>query len=538
MIDRNRVVLDIEKLTIAYGDNTVVRDVDLTVRAGEIYGLIGESGSGKSSIAMACLRLLDSSAAVSAERLAVDGDDVRSFGAREMTRLRGRRMAMVFQDAMGALDPTMRVGRQIEEVVRRHRGLSRRDSRQEAIALLGRVGVPNAPERVDQFPHQLSGGLRQRAAIALALAGEPDLIFADEPTTALDVTVQAGILELFRRIRDELGVAIVLISHDMGVIAQTADRVGVMLRGELVEHGSAAEVLLRPQHEYTRRLLAAAPTVDGDVVPTTTDSPVKLRVRDVSRVYKSGGRPVTALRGVSLDVHEGEVLGIVGESGSGKSTLAKLLVQLESPTTGTIALDGEDYSRMRGAALRRFRRRVQMVFQHPAGSLNPRLRVGRAVAEPLAVADVPADRLRERVAAAFREVGMAGFERRLPFELSGGQKQRVGVARSIAGSPEIILLDEPTSALDLSVQAQILSLLTQLRAAHGLTMIMISHNLAVVRAMSDRVAVMRAGEVVEIGTAHQIFTHPQHPYTRELLDAVPSPNPAVRSSREVMEHAA
>jgi len=529
MTRHGETVLDIRDLTISYGSaSPVVRGIDLTVRGGEIVGLIGESGSGKSSIAMSCLGLLGHTAKVSATRLEVCGQEVTGLSKRGFATIRGTRVAMVFQDAMGALDPTMKVGDQVAEVVRRHRGVGRVEASRLAVELLDRVGIPEAGQRARQYPHAFSGGLRQRAAIAIALAGDPDLLFADEPTTALDVTVQAGILDLFRSIRDEFGVGIVLISHDIGVIAQTADRVAVMLDGRIVEQGTAHQVLTSPASDYTSRLLDAAPTLHGATSDRQPGGRVLLSATSVTKTYRVGGQSFQALRGIDVDVHEGEVLGIVGESGSGKSTLAKLFVRLEQPTSGTLRYDGDDLSRLSGSGDRAFRRRVQMVFQHPSGSLDPRMRVRSSVREPLdADGALAGPSPVQRVLAALEEVGLSATQAdRLPHELSGGQKQRVGIARSIVGSAEFIVLDEPTSALDVSVQAQVLDLLSQLRAQHGLTLVLISHNLAVVREMSDRVAVMRSGEIVEIGTATQIFTDPQHEYTRQLLAAVPSPVPA------------
>ncbi|WP_072803399.1 dipeptide ABC transporter ATP-binding protein [Rhodococcoides yunnanense] len=528
-------VVDIRGLTIAYGDSSPsVKGVDLVVQPGEIVGLIGESGSGKSSVAMACLGLLDGSARVDGDRFSVCGTDMVTAGQSELVSLRGRRAAMVFQDAMGALDPCTRVGKQVAEVVKRHRGLGKRECADAVIDLFERVGIPQARTRVRQYPHQLSGGLRQRVAVALALAGEPELLLADEPTTALDVTVQAGILELFRSVRDEFGIAILLISHDIGVIAQTADRVAVMLDGAIVEQGDVEDVLLRPRTAYTRELLRAVPTIERTAAEdetSTAASPPQgepvFSVQNLSRSYGSGRETVNALSDISLDVHRGEVLGIVGESGSGKSTLAKILIQLETPTTGSVSFEDTGYAGMGRAKLKQFRSAVQMVFQHPTGSLNPRLRVDKSVSEPLMAtgAEVNATRVRQVLG----EVGLPqDCGDRLPHQFSGGQKQRIAIARAIVASPEVVLLDEPTSALDVTVQAQVLELLARIQRDRGLTYILISHNLAVVRAISDRVAVMKAGEIVELGTPAEVFDNPSHPYTKTLVAAVPSVDPRHR----------
>ncbi|MER6530560.1 ABC transporter ATP-binding protein [Streptomyces sp. NPDC001508] len=550
---RSETVLRFSDFSVRYGSAPAsVRGIDLTVRSGEIVGLIGESGSGKTSVAMACLGLLPKQARVSAERFEVCDTDLADADDKALTRLRGGEVAMVFQDAMGALDPSMRVGRQIGEVVARHRGLKGEERQQAVLELLRRVRVPGPERRARQYPHQLSGGLRQRMAMALALAGEPRLLLADEPTTALDVTVQAEILRLLRTIRDEFGVAILLISHDIGVIAQTADRVAVMRDGEIVETGTAEEVLVSPDSEYTKMLLGSVPTVGRRIRPEPADPPhgradpphdktdpphgkadpdgsVLFAVDGLSRSFRSGGHAVHALRDVSLRVGKGEVLGVVGESGSGKSTLAKMLVRLDRPTSGRLEMDGADYGKLRGKRLRAFRRAVQMVFQHPAGSLNPKLRVASSVREPLAAGGVSGDTARQRIDEVLAEVGLpAEAANRLPHEFSGGQKQRIAIARAIAARPEVVVLDEPTSALDVSVQAQVLDLLLRIQRAEALTYVFISHDLAVVQAVSDRVVVMFAGRVVEIAEAQTLFASPAHWYTRALLEAVPSPDPRAR----------
>ncbi|WP_345442812.1 ABC transporter ATP-binding protein [Actinoallomurus vinaceus] len=533
---RGEAVLRCRDFNVRYGSAPdSVRAVDLTVRAGEIVGLIGESGSGKTSVAMACLGLLPKQAHVSAETFEVCGTDLVAADGKALTRLRGSEVAMVFQDAMGALDPSMRVGRQIGEVVARHRGLKGKARQNAVLELLRRVRVPEPEHRARQYPHQLSGGLRQRVAMALALAGEPRLLLADEPTTALDVTVQAEILRLLRTVRDEFGVGILLISHDIGVIAQTADRVAVMRDGEIVESGAVEDVLLRPTSDYTGMLLGSVPKL-GDRAGrrpagggTDPAGAPLFAVDGLSRSFRARGRVVHAVRDVSLRVGRGEVLGVVGESGSGKSTLAKMLVALDQPSAGRLEMNGADYGRLRGKRLKAFRRAVQMVFQHPAGSLNPKLRVVTSVREPLAAGGVTGGEARRRIDEVLAEVGLppetAG---RLPHEFSGGQKQRIAIARAIAARPQVVVLDEPTSALDVSVQAQVLDLLLKVQQAEELTYVFISHDLAVVQAVSDRVMVMYAGRVVEIAEAEALFASPAHWYTRALLEAVPSPDPRDR----------
>lgn len=523
-----QTLLDISGLTISYGGGSAsVRDVSLRMESGEILGLIGESGSGKSSVAMACAGLLPRSARVEAERLALGGQDLLGLGTRGWRGIRGRLVGTIFQDAMGALDPSMRIGNQLAEVITRHRGLRGRARRTAVVELMDRVGIPEPERRARQYSFELSGGLRQRVAIALALAGDPELLLADEPTTALDVTVQAGILELFREVRDEFGVGVLLISHDMGVIAQTADRVGVMLDGEIVEQGPVDEILLHPRADYTQRLLAAMPRVERGLGPerATGRRPI-YTVQDVRKTFRSKGRSIAAVRGVSLEVREGEVLAIVGESGSGKSTLARMLAGLDSPTDGVVTFDGQAVERRRRSALSG---RLQMVFQHPLGSLNPKLRVGTSVGEPLG-RDARTALGRGRVAEALADVDLPdGAAGRLPHEFSGGQAQRIAMARALVNRPDVVILDEPTSALDVSVQAQILDLLADLKRERELTYVFISHDLAVVQKISDRVAVMYAGEVVELGDTDQVFNAPRHWYTRALLSAVPSPDPRQRS---------
>ncbi|WP_235735359.1 dipeptide ABC transporter ATP-binding protein [Nocardioides alcanivorans] len=521
-------VLDIRGLDISYGAGApTIRGVELSMAPGEILGLIGESGSGKSTVAMACMGLLPKTAQVRADQFTVCGQDVSALDRRGWRDLRGGHAGMIFQDAMGALDPSMRIGNQIAEVIGRHRGLRGKARARAVVDVLEKVGVPEPGKRARHYSFQLSGGLRQRVAIALALAGDPQLLLADEPTTALDVTVQAGILQLFRQVRDDFGVGILLISHDMGVIAQTADRVGVMLNGEIVEQGPVSEVLVRPQDDYTKRLLDAMPRLDGPGIPSEhEDETAVFEIQDLHKTFRVKGQTIAAVRGVSLDIRRGEVLSVVGESGSGKSTLARLVAGLETPTAGAVKLDGKKLARRGRTALSG---RLQMVFQHPLGSLNPRLRIGTSVREPLGSSLGKGEDVRARIAKALQEVDLpADAAGRFPHEMSGGQAQRVAIARSLIAGPEVVILDEPTSALDVSVQAQILELLEELKKQGDLTYLFISHDLAVVRQISDRVAVMYAGEVVELGETSQVFNEPKHWYTKVLLSAVPSPDPRSR----------
>jgi peptide/nickel transport system ATP-binding protein len=441
---------------------------------------------------------------------------------------------MVFQDPLSALHPLLRVGEQIAEAIRAHRAVSRRDARAQTVALLEQVGVPEPARRVDAYPHELSGGQRQRVLIAMALANKPRLLIADEPTSALDVTVQAQILALLRRLQGEMGMALVLVSHDLGVVAEMAQDVVVMHAGRIVERGTAGQILRAPQHPYTEALVRATPTLDGPYEPRPgagKGEPL-LEVRDLVKrfpltrgvLFQRRVGAVEAVAGVSFELAAGETLGLVGESGCGKSTTARLLTRLLEPTAGEIRFQGQDLATLRGAGLKAARRQLQIVFQDPHSSLNPRRTIGAIVAEPFAIHGLHRDRaarrraveeLLERVELSPRHAA------RYPHELSGGQRQRVGVARALALEPRVLIADEPVSALDVSVQAQILALLRRLQRELGLALLLISHDLAVVRQMADRVAVMRAGRIVELAPAEELYAAPQHPYTRELLAAVP-----------------
>jgi peptide/nickel transport system ATP-binding protein len=556
-------VLVVEDLTIEFptrrsGAGTVraVDGLGFTLSPGRSLGLVGESGSGKSATALALLGLHRGTSARVGGRVLVDGTDLHAASAAEVRALRGARIAMVFQDPLSSLDPYHTVGDQIAEVYRAHTGAGRRAARTRAVEVLDRVGIADAAHRVNAHPHEFSGGMRQRALIAMALACEPRILVADEPTTALDVTVQAQVLDLLDELRAETGLALVLVTHDFGVVAASADEVLVMQRGRVVEHGPVARVLGAPEAPYTRELIAAVPRID---TPRTVAAPARrsgersdapsdespdaeplLRVEDLYKHFPAPGgfslhrqEPVRAVDGVSLDVHRGEALGIVGESGSGKTTLARMMVRLLRPTSGRVLLDGEDFAALAGGRLRERRRDAQMVFQDPIASLNPRRTVGESVADPLRAHGAHDDRaVRREVQQLLERVGLeAAHYDRFPHEFSGGQRQRVGIARALVLRPRLVVCDEPVSALDVTTQAQVIRLLAELRAEFGLALVFVAHDLAVVRQVSDRVAVMRRGRVVELADTDTLYDAPQHPYTRSLLAAVPVPDPDLARER-------
>lgn len=532
-------LLTIRGLNIDFGGTRpAVDDISLDVDRGEVVALVGESGSGKSMTARAVLGLLPDSATATGSIL-LDGTELLGASERELDAVRGTKVSLIFQEPQSALNPVRRIGWQIREALRAHTRISKSEARARAIELLEQVEIPDPQRRVDYYPHQLSGGQKQRVAIALALAGEPDLLIADEPTTALDVTVQAEILTLLDRIRARTGMGILLITHNMGVVAQHADRVVVLRAGEIVETGSTHTVFDAPTHPYTRDLLAAVPRLPDHpepvVVPDTAakaDTDVVLRFEDVSVTYPAtrGNPAFRAVESVDLTVRRGEVLGLVGESGSGKTTLGRVAAGLVAATEGTVLIEGRDLSAIDARELRALRRDVAVVQQDPATSLDPRLTIGASIREPLDVHKIgsPAER-RTRVAELLEAVRLpAAFADRLPHQLSGGQRQRVALARALALRPRLIIADEPTSALDVSVQAEVLELFAQIQSELGFACVFISHDLAVVHQVADRVMVLRAGRVVETGPVGEVFTAPRDPYTRALVEAVPDPDPSRR----------
>ncbi|MFE2407673.1 ABC transporter ATP-binding protein [Kitasatospora sp. NPDC059408] len=526
------------------GDGRVraVDRVGFTLAAGQALGIVGESGSGKSTVAHALLGLHRGTGARTGGSVRVAGVDAVTAGRDELRLLRGGLAAMVFQDPLSALDPYHAVGDQIAEVVRVHRDVSRRDARARAVEVLDRVGIADAARRSRSRPHEFSGGMRQRVLIAMALACEPRLLVADEPTTALDVTVQAQVLDLLHELRTETGAGLVLVTHDLGVVAGSVDRVLVMKDGRAVEHGPVTEVLGAPREPYTRALLSAVPRVDAAEAPgpaAASGGEVLLEATGLRKEFATRGplgrraAPVVAVDGVSLTVRAGETLGVVGESGSGKTTLGRMLVRLLDPTGGRLHYRGRDIGTLGDKDLRPFRQELQMVFQDPVSSLNPRRTIGESVADPLRIAGERDERrIRARVGDLLERVGLdADWYHRYPHEFSGGQRQRVGIARALAPRPRLLVCDEPVSALDVTTQAQVVRLLAELQRDLGLALVFIAHDLAVVRQVSDRVAVMRAGRIVEQGDATAVYESPQHEYTKSLLAAAPVLDPTEATAR-------
>ncbi|MGH2908086.1 MAG: dipeptide ABC transporter ATP-binding protein [Solirubrobacteraceae bacterium] len=519
---------------------TAADGVSFAMRPAEILAIVGESGSGKSVTAMSLMGLLGREARVRGRAaLGVAGErqvELLSSDARTLRSIRGRRIGAVFQDPFSAFNPVLRIGRQIVEALEAHPETRGRDARGRTRELLGRVGL-DEPERVYRsFPHELSGGQLQRAMIAMAISGEPDLLIADEPTTALDVTVQAGILDLLHELRDDLQTAILLITHDMGVVADLADDVLVMRDAHVIERGPAERVFLSPELPYTRELLAAVPRVDESaaaVVTTPADGPPAADVDNVTITYGSARHPFVAVDQVSLTVPAGQTVGLVGESGSGKTTLGKAIARLLDTADGTITVGGGDIAALRGRALRRARADIGFVFQNPGDSLNPRARVGAIIAEPLQIhSDLGAAARRERAAELLDRVKLpADAIDRFPHQLSGGQRQRVSIARALVLRPRLVIADEPTSALDVAVQATILELIAELQRELRFGCLFISHDLAVVRQVSVQVVVLRGGHVVESGPADDVLSRPRDPYTQRLLASVPVPDPRVQRAR-------
>jgi peptide/nickel transport system ATP-binding protein len=554
-------LLGVRGLSVVFGDDAgawpAVDALDLDIARGEALGVVGESGSGKSVTALAIMRLLADGARVRSGVVDFDGRDLLALPPRAMQAIRGRRIGMIFQEPMSSLHPAHRIGAQVAEPLRLHLGLSRRDAWQRAVALLERVGIANAAKRARSYPHQLSGGQRQRVMIAQAIACRPGLLIADEPTTALDVTTQAQVLDLLDELRREEGMALLLISHDLDLVARVCDRLLVMRHGQVLESGRAGQVIAAPAHPYTRMLLACRPrprsecqrlavvdAVDASAVasavriePSTdagaglprVDGALLLDVRDLvvrhpgaSGWLDAAPAPAPAVAGVSLSLRRGATLGVVGESGSGKTTLARGILRLVEPESGSVRLDGVDVLAQDAPALRRLRKRMQIVFQDPMASLNPRRTVLQTLDEPLRLHGIgrsAADR-EARAAELLRRVGLDPASlHRYPHAFSGGQRQRIGIARALAVEPELIVCDESVSALDVSVQAQVLNLLRDLQDELGLSYLFISHDIGVIRFMADDIAVLRHGRVVEVGPADALCRDPVDPYTRALLQA-------------------
>ena len=546
-------LLSFQQLTITFrgprGGTEVVHGIDFDVQRGEVVALVGESGSGKTVTALAAVRLLPRGAAIGG-RICMDGADLLALDEAQMRGVRGNRIALIFQDPVGALDPVFSVGYQLVEAIRRHRpGIKRSAARTRAAELLAMVGIPDPQQRLRWYPHQFSGGQCQRVMIAMALSCDPDVLIADEPTTALDVTVQQEVLDVLLDLRHRLGTTVLVITHDMGVVADIADRVVVMHDGSIEEQGPAAQLFSAPRADYTRRLLAAVPKLAGveldppatavavEAVPPLSPLPAgaepALQAEGLEVTYTGRRAAVRAVRGVDLTIRAGEILGLVGESGSGKSTIGRAVLGLAPLTGGTVRIAGVDLGSSSAAQLRDMRRQVGVVFQNPAGSLNPRYTIGQSIGEPArAHLGVRGAALAARVASLLESVRLpAGWAQRYPHELSGGQRQRVSIARAISLEPRLLIADEPTSALDVSVQAAVLQLLQDLQQQFSFACLFISHDLAVIDQLCDRVAVMEQGLVVEQGDREQILRRPAHPYTRRLLASAPVPDPAVQQAR-------
>jgi len=522
-------VLTVRDLRVSFpserGRVEAVRGIDLDVHPGRTLALVGESGSGKSATALSLIGLQPPNARVSGEVL-LRGRQLVGLDDRQLSQVRGKQIGMIFQDPLSALTPIYPAGRQVADAVRVHTRLTRSQAWERAIELLDLVGIPQPRSRAKEFPHQFSGGMRQRVVIALAIANDPDVIIADEPTTALDVTVQAQILELLRDLQKRLGMSIVFITHDLGIVRRFADRTYVMKRGEVVESGATTDIFSAPKHPYTQMLIDAEPT--GRKEPVSMNAPLVLDAGNIEVQFalKSGlfGRTSHVLRavdGVSLSVRAGETVGVVGESGSGKSTLGRAILRL-LPASGTVRFEDRNLMPLDRSGMRPLRRHLQLVFQDPFGSLSPRMTAGEIVTEGLLVHEPSISRKERdrRAAQAFEEVRLdPAWRNRFPHEFSGGQRQRIAIARAMILHPKLVVLDEPTSALDRSVQKEIVELLRDLQRAHSLAYVFISHDLAVVRALSDEIMVMKSGKVVERGTAEEIFERPNEDYTRDLIAA-------------------
>lgn len=567
-------LLTVSDLSVTFpseaGPVRAVQNLSYEVRTGEALAIVGESGSGKSVSSLAVMGLLPASAKISG---AIDflGNDMLALGDEQLSKLRGEKISMVFQDPLSALTPVYTIGDQVAEVVRvHHPEISKAAAAKRAVELLDAVGIPEPQRRARQYPHEFSGGMRQRVVIAMAIANEPDLIIADEPTTALDVTIQAQVMELLKKAQEMVGAATVLITHDLGVVAGFADRVLVMQNSRLVETGTVEDVFYRPRKGYTQRLLSAIPRIDtvaGDgpapvdlaadasTVTTETGSfriadvqtvplderPKVLEVDDLHRVYPITKGAVVrrkvgeqrAVDGISFDIREGECFALVGESGCGKTTTLMEIMQLRKPQQGTIRIGGKDTSTLSRAERAAMRSDVTIVFQDPMASLDPRMPIGDILREPMRVQGYSKERMDERVDWLLKTVGLLPeHAMRFPTEFSGGQRQRVGVARALACDPKLIILDEPTSALDVTIQAGVLTLLADLKERLGVSYLFVSHDLSVVGHISDRIAVMYKGQIVESGRTADVFANPQHPYTQALLSAVPIPDPAIERTRE------
>lgn len=537
-------LLDIKNLSVAFQTTQqniqAVKQISLSVQKGETLGIVGESGSGKSVTAKAIMQLLPShSARLTTGMIDYQGQTISLFNEKEMEKIRGHEISMIFQDPMSSFNPTIKIGKQIDEMSIKHRGLSAQKAKKETLDMLELVGIAYPNERYHQYPHEFSGGMLQRAMIAMALICKPKLLIADEPTTALDVRIQAQILQLMKKLQETFGMSIILITHDFGVVAGMCDRVAVMKDGEIVEQNDTRTIFNQPQHQYTQRLLNALPRVDQKktthVPKEFADTEPLVNVQQLQKIYqlKLGGA-VRAVDQIDFKIHRGETLGLVGESGSGKSTTGRLLLQLQQATDGEVLYQGMGIHQFSRKELKILRRDIQIIFQDPQASLNPRMKVLDIIGQPLDIHKLYRTKKERRVRVE-ELLELVGLEKehanRYPHEFSGGQQQRIGIARALAVKPKFIVCDEPLSALDVSIQAQIVDLLQNLQKKLGLTYLFIAHDLAMVKHICDRVAVMYDGKIIEVAESEELYQNPIHPYTQSLLDAVPVPDPVIEAKK-------
>jgi len=528
MSDRQSPILEIKNLSIALPERAdrayAVQNVSLTLNRGEVLCIVGESGSGKSVMTSAIMADVAPGLSVASGQVLFDGRDVLQLPPADLNAIRGARISMIYQEPMAALNPAMKIGVQVDEVLALHQPeISPQDRRAETLNLLAQMKLPTPPRIYDSYPHQISGGQCQRIVIAMALACKPDVLIADEPTTALDVTTQAEILRLINDLKEVYNNATIFITHDFGVVADVADRVAVMCWGKVIEEGPKEEILMHPKQPYTQLLVDAMPLLETTRNPdeTRNDLPV-VQAKSVHKIYGSGPKQVHALNDASFVLRSGETLGVVGESGSGKSTLAKTLIRLEEPTEGAVIINEQDFLRLTGDDLVKARKNIQMIFQDPFGSLNPSQTVGFMVTRGLTLQGLDATQAQARAIELLDQVGLGkAAMRRKPRNFSGGQRQRIGIARALAMEPDVVIADESVSALDLSVQKQVLRLINDLQAKYKMAIIFVTHDLRVAAQISDYITVMEKGVMVEFGSADQVFNDPQHPYTKTLLDAAP-----------------